>query len=124
MVTSDSDWSPTGPDAELEELFREIDMARTQEYSDPDKGIDEYLKRKDGNERAKERMKSGEQTSTSRARAVPVGRWKLDMYVWVDEPGRSMTEAEIKKLRIDCIIPNSIILWPVEAGEYAAKPPP
>lgn len=123
MVTSDSDRSSPGSDPELEELLREIGMARTQVYVNPDKEIDQYLRGKDGHERAKDRMSSGGETSTSDAHAVPVGRWKLDRRVYVDEPSRSMIEAEIKKLKKNWIIPNSVILRPIEEGESATSPP-
>lgn len=99
MVISDSDRSSPRSDPELEELLREIDMARTQVYVNPDKEINQYLRGNDGHECAKDRKSSGGETSTSDARAMPVGRWKLDHRVYVDEPNRSMTETEIKKLR-------------------------
>jgi hypothetical protein len=120
----DSDRSQSGPDPELEELFRDIDMARTQAFGDAERRIDEYFERKDGHERAVDRRKSGERASTPGGRPIPMGKWKLDQHVWVDEPARSMTEAEIKKLRKDWIIPSSVTLRPVGAGESAARPPP
>lgn len=96
--------------------------------------IDEYLERPDGYERAKERRLSGGHASASGAgssvdpsrvpQPVAVGKWKLDEGIFVEEPGRSMTSKEIKKLRKDWIIPSTVMLRPVEEGELASRPPP
>jgi hypothetical protein len=93
------------------------------------RSTDEYFERPDGNERAKKRR--GGEVSTSAARGtlsevpqdVPVGRWRLDEGVWVEEPGRSMTTAEIQKMRKDWIIPSTVMLRPLAEGELATRPP-
>lgn len=130
VASRDGSGSESGSDSEWEELLGVGGMARTQKYVNPNQEIDEYLVRPDGHQRARDRRASGEQTSTSEGRptgassSIPKGRWGLDEGIWVDEPVRSMTEAEIRKLRKDWIIPSSVTLRPVEAGESATRPPP
>lgn len=131
VVTTDSEESWSGSDSEVDELLEELGgMARAHPYVRPNRELDEYLARSDGHERAKERRESGGQTSTSVGRpteaqkSVPVGKWKLDEGVWVDEPARSMTVDEVRKLRKDWLIPGSVTLRPLEEGESATRPPP
>ena len=123
-------------DEELEQILREISSAeapRAKGGAVKQTAIDEYLKRPDGHERAKERMSSGREASSSGRglevgsspvpRVVPTGKWRLDEGVWVEEPGRSMTSKEIQKLRKDWIIPATVLLRPLGEDELATRPP-
>lgn len=101
-----------------------------------DHGIDQYLERPDGRERAQQRERaSSGSTASSSLRALVVApppgeivgqelvRWHLGDGTPVQEPRRSMTAKEIDSLRANYRIPGSVRLWPLRDGELATNPP-